>query len=267
MPDMHSIIDRLYYANRREYTSKAGNIAYLDGTPLRRPLTMSVPQRVTMAIIVVLAIVIGAAFINMTVLSSMREAAALEQAIADNLSRQASIETIPQMTELVTLDDDAIKEKFEKSGFNTIAATDEKDDDVMAVYKLPNDMNTAEATALYALGLNSLNIDQATRLLNGSWYFAVDRSGATSMVVRYADFTTGNLQSAISAAMEKEGIDPASVSESGVDESGNTYNMGVLEVDGKAYTWKVSSLKLSDMYGIPNLPEESSYIGVRLTAQ
>lgn len=267
MADSHSIFDRLYYANRREYTSKSGNVAYLDGSPLRRPLTMSLPQRITAAVIVIVAIAIGAAFVNMTVLSSMREAAATEQAIADNLARPAAIESIPIMTEVIGLSDEKIESTFKKNGHSLIAATDGKDDDEMAFYRLPDDMNAGEATALYALGVSSLSVDQATRLLNGSWYFAADRAGATSMVVRYADFTTGDPQTAIQSAIEKQGLDPATISDSGVDESGNTYSMGVVEVDGKAYTWKISALLLSDMYGVSNLPEEACYVGIRLTAQ
>ena len=267
MPDLHSIADRLYYTNRRKYSTKEGNVAYLDGSPLRRPITMPGAQRVTMGIIVILGIVIGVVFLNMTVLASMRETAATQQAIEDNLARQASIETIPQMTEVVTKSDKQIKKLFEKSGYTIIDVTSTKEEDEMVLYKVPSDMDSDEAIALYALGLNTLNAPQATRLLNGSWSFTADRAGVTSMVVRYADFSTGDPKVAVTNAIDKEGFDPTTVSESGVDESGNTYSMGVVEVDDKAYTWKVSALLLSDMYSISGVPEDSCYVGVRLTAQ
>ncbi len=267
MPDLHSLAERLYYTNRRTYSTKEGNVAYLDGSPLRRPITMPGAQRVTMGIIVIVAIVIGVIFINNTVLASMRETAATQQAITDNLARQASIETIPQMTEMVVLSDSEIKESFEKSGFTIIDVTTTKEDDEMILYRVPSDMDADEATAMYALGMNTLTAPQATKLLNGSWSFTADRAGVTSMVVRYADFSTGDPATAVSSAIGHEGFDPTAVSESGVDESGNTFSMGVVEVDGKAYTWKVSALPLSDMYSISGVPEESCYVGVRLTAQ
>ena len=87
------------------------------------------------------------------------------------------------------------------------------------------------------------------------------------MVVRYADFSTDDPQVAVQKAVEREGFDTGSISESGVDESGNTYNMGVVEVGKKAYTWKVSALPLDDMYSINNMPTDACYVGVRLTAQ
>lgn len=267
MPDMHSIFDRLYYRNRREYTAKEGNVAYLDGSPLRRPIMMRGAQRVTAGVIVIIAIIIGIVFLNMTVFASMRDAAATEQAISDNLARQASIETIPQMVDLMTLSDEEITKQFEKSGLTIIDVTSTKEDDEMTLYKVPSDMNADEATALYALGLTTLTAPQATQLLNGSWSFTADRAGVTSMVVRYADFSTGDPAVAVTNAIAKEGFDPTTISESGVDDSGNTYSMGVVEKDDKAYTWKVSALLLSEMYAIAGVPEDSCYVGVRLTAQ
>lgn len=267
MPDLHSLIDRLYYSNRRTYSVQQGNVAYLDGSPLRRPFTMPAGQRVLAVVIVIAAIVLGALFVNATVLSSIREAEAAKQAISDNLARQASIDTIPVMTELVTKDDDEIKEQFKRDGYTVFDASSLSNSDDMVLYKLASDIGTQEAADMLTQGVNGLTAAQATKLLNGSWYFASERSGGTSMVVRYADFSTGDPQAAVLNAIAKEGIDASTISESGVDDSGNTYSMGVVEVGKKAYTWKVSALPLSDMYSISNMPEDACYVGVRLTMQ
>lgn len=268
MPDLHSLGDRLYYANRRRYSKTEGNVAYLDDAPLGRPLSMPAAQRVFTALVAVVALVLGGIFLNATVLSSLREAAAAEQAISDNLARQASIDTIPVMTDLITLSDDEVREKFADAGFTVYDASSlNANSDDMVLYKLPADMTSEDAAGMLALGIGSLDASQATKLLNGSWYFAAERSGAVSMVVRYADFSTADPQEAVQLAVEKEGFDPSSISETGVDDSGNTYNMGVVEVGKKAYTWKVSALPLDDMYSIANMPEEACYVGVRLTAQ
>ena len=267
MPDLHSLASRLYYTNRRAYTKREGNVAYLDATPLQRPMSMPASQRILAAVVVAAAIILGFLFVNATVLSSIREAAQVESAITNNLNRQASIETVPVMTELVTLSDDEIRNKFTDSGFAIYEDIQISDSDDMVLYKLPDDMSVDAAAALFSRGISSLTAPQATELLNGSWYFSSERSGTTSMVVRYADFSTGDPHAAVATALEKEGFDPTAISESGVDDSGNTYNMGVVEVDGKAYTWKISALPLSEMYAINNMPEDACYVGIRLTAQ
>ena len=267
MPDLHSLADRLYYTNRREYTEKHGNVAYLDGSPLRRPLSLPAAQRVIALVIVIAAIIIGALFINNTVLATYREAAAAEQAITDNLARQSSIETIPIVADLVTLSDDEIAEKLTGDGNTLFDASKLANSDDLTVYRLPSDVSLDEATAMFTQGINALSVPQATKLLNGSWYFGTERSGATSMVTRYADFSTADPAVAVSNAIAKEGYDQESISESGVDEHGNTFSTGVIQVDDKDYVWKVSALPLSEMYSITGMPEDACYVGVRITAQ
>ena len=67
---------------------------------------------------------------------------------------------------------------------------------------------------------------------------------------------------------DDEGFDPATIAEDGmgVDEVGNTFKQGTVDVDGTAYTWKVSALPLSEMYDISGLPETAVYVGVRLSS-
>lgn len=267
MPDLHSLTERLYYTNRRRYTVKNGNVAYLDGTPLRRPISIPAGQRVLAIVIVIAAIVLGGMFFNATVLSSIREAEVAKQAVSDNLARQASIDTIPIMTDVVALDDNEIRKKFTNDGYTVFDASSLANSDDMVLYKLPSDVSVQDASVMLSKGVNGLTAADATKLLNGSWYFASERSGGTSMVVRFADFATANPQEAVMKAINKEGFDATKISESGVDESGNTYSMGVVEVDKKAYTWKVSALPISEMYSTKNLPEDACYVGVRLTLQ
>ena len=267
MPDLHSLADSLYYTNRREYSERNGNVMYLDGAPLRRPLSLPAAQRVIALVIVIAALILGGLFINNTVLASYREAAALEQAITENLSRQASIETIPNMADLVQLSDEEIVEKFSGDGYTIFDASKLTNSDDLTVYRLPSDVSAEEAASMFAQGINGLSVAQATKLLNGSWYFGTERSGATSMVTRYADFSTADPQVAVSNAIAKEGYDPDTISESGVDEHGNTFSTGVVEIDDKDYVWKVSALPLSEMYSISGMPEGACYVGVRITAQ
>ena len=69
--------------------------------------------------------------------------------------------------------------------------------------------------------------------------------------------------------MYNKGVSKLSASEAdgmGVDEVGNTFKQGTVDVDGTAYTWKVSALPLSEMYDISGLPETAVYVGVRLSS-
>lgn len=266
MADLHSLSERFFYTNRRTYSVKEGEIAYLDASPLRRPFSMPAAQRVILIVILVIAAVLGAIFVNDTVLAAVRHEAESEQRVADNLARQASIETIPAMAQMINRDDEGIRAAFNEAGYSVFDASDLAEGDELVLYKIPSDVSLDEVAVLYAQGINSLNIEQATRLLNGSWYFSADRSEGTSMVVRYADFTTGDPQIAVQSALAKEGFDPASATENGEDEAGNTFIQGTLDADGTACRWRISALPLTDVYSIPGLPENACYVGVRISA-
>ena len=265
MANKFSLGDLLHYTNRRTYSDTKGEVAYLDSAPLRRPFSMPLGQRVLALIIVAIAIVLGFVFINNTVISAMRESAQAEQAIEANLARQASIETLPNMADLITRSDKGIKKAFKKAGYTVFDASSEDDSEDMTLYKLPADVTLDEAAAMYAKGISNLTAVQATKLLVGSWQFVAERSSGTSMVVRYADFTTGDPQIAVQNALEKSGFDPESISDSGVDDSGNTYSTGTLTVDDETYVWRISAIPLEEIYDINNMPEEACYIGVRVT--
>lgn len=264
---MQTLTERIFYTNRREYTDRKGNVAYLDGAPLRRPFEMPAAKKVVLGIVVLVAIGLGAVFVNSTVLSTMREHAAAEQAIKDNLARPASIDSLPKMKKLVNLNDAGIKEAFDEAGYTIYDASNLGDSEDLILYRIPEDMTLEEAEQYYSQGVSSLDAVQATKLLNGAWQFVAERSGVTTMVVRYADFTTGDPQVALENALAKTKFDPESVTDSGVDDSGNTYQIGSLKAGDTTCAWKISALPLSDMFSISGMPEDACYIGIRLTQQ
>ena len=267
MLDMHSLAERFFYTNRRSYSVEKGGIAYLDSTPLRRPFAMPLAQKIIMLVVVAVACGIGFMFINDTILDSIRQAEQTEQTIASNLKRQPSVETIPQMTQVVNLSDDEIRSMLADAGYGVYDASATSEDGNMILYKLPSDVSVEEAGVLYAQGINALSPEQATKLLVGSWRFDSDRVNGTSMAVHYADFSTGDPQVAVRTALEAEGLDPNSVSESGVDDSGNTYSMGTVDVDGVMCSWKISAIKLDEIYSVSGVPTDACYVGVRITVQ
>ena len=264
MPVLEFFEERLHYDGQRDYTRAEGDVNYLDGTPLRRPIKMPLGQRLIALVIVVVGIIIGAMLVNNYVIQRWQQNAAIEQAIIDNLAREASAESVPNMASVIHLDNDAIRASFDEAGYKyfDMSETDESND--LVLYKMPNDMTVAEGADLYRSGVGTLSAVEASRLLTGGWYFAVDRAGGTSMVVRYVDFTTGDPKTAVQNAVTKQGFDTSGITESGVDESDNTFSTGTVTADDQTCTWRVSALPLKDIYSITGLPEDACYVGVRI---
>lgn len=259
-----SLEERLFYTNKKTYSEQEGNIAYLDSKGLKRPFTMPRTQRVIALIIVVAAIIVGYTIVDRTVLEAQRNATAFQETVASNLARQASIDTVPMMTQMINRDDDAIRAAMSESGYTYVDASDTTDAYNLMLYKVPADMAAEEVGLLYAQGIGSLDAAQATKLLNGSWMLGVDREQG-SMVVRYVDLSTGDPQIAVQNAIDKQGFERESITDSGEDDSGNTYSTGGVDAEGTWCTWKVSALPFDDMYSISGFPKESCYVGVRLT--
>lgn len=259
-----SLVERLFYSNRKQYSEREGNIAYLDASGLRRPFTMPMAQRIIAAIIVVIAIIIGYTAIDRTLLDSYRQAEAFQTSIESNLAREASIETLPNMPGVMPLDNETTVASFTDAGIEVVDLTSLNDSYDMMVCKVPSGMTAEETSDMYAKGIGALDAVEATKLLNGSWMLTADRENGT-MVVRYVDFKTSDPQIAVQNAIAKEGFDAATITETGVDDSGNTYSLGTVETEGGTCIWKASALPFDDIYSISGMPEGACYVGVRLT--
>lgn len=267
MQQPKSFVDRIHYDGTREYTQRRGEISYLDGRSLSRPTDMPRFQKIIALVIIVAALIIGFFMVDRFVISKWREAADAEQAIANNLKREASIESIPVVADLINLENAEIKSTLEAAGNKLYDASAGDESNDMVLYRVPEDMSESEAAAMIVKGIGSLEPQDASKILNGSWYMAVDRVGNTSMVVRYADFKNSNPELAIQDALKKQGIATDGITDSGEDESGNTYSMGGLEADGTACSWKVSALPLSEIYSVSGVTENACYVGIRVTVQ
>ena len=262
--DLEHWVDNLLHPQPVEYTRKDGNIMRLDDAGLKRPLGMTRQAKLIMAALVVAGIVIGAMILNNTVYETARQAKLAQDSVETNIQREASADTLPNLASYVTMSDDEIKAAIEQQGFSIYDATTESDSGI-TVYKLPSDVSVIDAGLLYSRGISKLTASQATLLLNGSWQLGTKHDSGTTIVVRYADFKSTSAESAISLAMSKEGIEAGSVSDSGTDDSGNTYRSGTLEANGATYTWRVSAIDLSKIYDISGIPSPAYYVGIRLT--
>lgn len=259
----------LFNSQRNDYVDAGGPVRYLDDSGLKRPLSAPLPQVALMAVFVVAAIAIGWLLVH-TVLDAVNGSAERAQAsVEENLAREVSYD-LPQLAALAPLEDDAIKQTFADAGLATVQMSSEEDFPAggFELVKLPSDVTEVEAGLMYANGIGSLSAADAARLLKGSWTLTVDRSEALDMRVRYADFESGGVEAAIQAAVASEGFDPATVAEDGqgVDEVGNTFMTGTVDVDGTSYAWRVSAIALSSVYDISGLPDTAVYVGIRLTA-
>ena len=249
-----------------DYTVEQGNIRYMDGSRLLRPVSMPKSQQVIAIVLVVVAAIIGFRLAS-NAINTVHAANQQSQAsVEENLSRNVTY-NLPVLTQLVEMDDQSVLDALDVAGYTVYNQTTDGTDGLDLV-KLPSDVTVADAAAMYAKGVSSLSASNAALLLNGSWSLSIDRSDGLSFAVKYADFSSSSLEAAIQSAIVAEGFDEASAAGDGIDtdEVGNMFETGTIDVDGTTYTWRVSATALSDKYDIKGLPETAAYVGIRLTA-
>ncbi len=250
-----------------DYTDKEGPVIYLDGSALKRPITMPKQARIITLVLVVCAIVIGVKIGSDAIGTVAGNNATNKAALEENLTRQVSY-NIPAVSTLVGSDNETILADFESQGLTIYNQTAEGEAG-LDVVKLPADMTLAEAATMYAKGVSSLSAADAARLLNGSWTLSIDRSDSgQSIAIKYADFTASSLEAAISSAIAQAGFDASTTPSdgTGVDDMGNTYQTGTIDIDGTTYSWRVSATELSNKYSISGLPDSAVFVGIRLNA-
>lgn len=243
-----------------------GNIRYLDDGGLNRPLDMPPNVRKGMLAALTLACAIGCAilfgYFDAMVGAPQRD----QEAMQENLARDVSLD-LPQLSALINMSDQDIMNALSSTGCalyeKTPVGTSENGG--FEVIKLPEGVSLEEAGLIYLAGLSNASASDASRLLNGSWTLSTDHSSGANIRVRYADFKSGTADVAIQAAKEAEGLSNAQATDAGVDDSGNTYQAGTVEIDGETCSWRVSVIALSEMYSVSGLPEDALFVGVRLS--
>lgn len=246
-----------------DYSIEQGNIRYMDGSSLLRPMDMPRSQQIVMAVFVVIAVTIGIRLAAGAITAVNDSNTQNKASVEENLSRTVSY-NLPVLTQMADMDDQAILDSLSAAGYTVYNRTAEGTAGLDLV-KLPEDVTVADAAAMYAKGVGGLSASQAALLLNGSWTLTVDRSDTLTMAVKYADFSSSTLEAAIQAAVAAEGFQAASTS-TDTDEVGNTFQTGTVDIDDVTYTWRVSAAPLSDKYDIKGLPSNAAYVGIRLTA-
>ena len=249
------------------YTQGEGTVRYLDGTTLSRPLDLPKKRWPIALGIAAVAAVIGIFFAVNVLGSTLHAAERAAASVEENLARDVSLD-LPLVSDYAGLDAASIKSAVEGLGYTVYTAS--SDDDIAAgkldMVKLPSDVTIEEGALFYLQGIDNLDAPDAALLLNGSWRLQFDSSKGFNLSVRYADFDSGNVDDAVAAAIQAEGFDADSATDLDVDDVGNTYRSGTLDVGGATYNWRVSAIALSSVYEISGLPDTAIYVGIRITA-
>ncbi|MEC4272695.1 teichoic acid transporter [Adlercreutzia sp. R25] len=255
-------------AREPKSTVQIGDVRYFDGAELSRPLEMPPRVRAIMLAAMAVAAIIGCVFLGQYLDQIMNEPIRQQQALQENLARESSYD-FPLLASLMPLSDEEVMGALTEAGYTlyerTPVGTDP--DGGFEVIKLPADVSLEEAGLMYVKGIDKLSAADAVKLLKGAWTLTVSRKTGDDMRLRYADFASGTIEKAVQGAMQVEGLENAEVTDSGVDDSGNTYQTGVISTDNGTYNWRVSVIELDEVYDISGLPNTAFYVGIRFTAQ
>ena len=248
------------------YTQGDGPVRYMDGSALQRPFELprrKLPIALAFgAVALVIGIALAMTLLNSTMHAAERAAASVEE----NLARDVALD-LPQSTAYAGMDAAGVKAAVEALGVTTytLSSDDDLASGTLDMVKLPSDVSVEGAALFYAQGIDNLDGPDAALLLNGSWRLQLDSADGFNLSVRYADFDSGNVDTAVENAIQAQGFDSASASELAVDEAGNTYRTGTVDAGGVTYNWRISAISLSEVYNVSGLPNTAIYVGVRLT--
>ena len=253
-------------ADKPKSTVQIGDVRYFDGAELSRPLAMPPRVRLILLVVMIVAAVIGCTFLGKYFDQILNEPLRQQQALQENLARDVSYD-FPSLATLMPLSYEEVMANLTEAGYTlyerTPVGTDP--DGGFEVIKLPADVSLEEAGLMYVQGIDNLSASDAVRLLKGAWSLTVSRKAGDDMCVRYADFESGTIESAVQSAMQAEGLETAEITDNGVDDSGNTYQAGVISTESGTYNWRVSAIELDEVYDISGLPNTAFYVGIRFT--
>lgn len=239
------------------------NVRYYDVSTLERsPLFPSRYKKFAIVLVIIAAIVGIAGFLiyNYVVLQApARTQAAVEEALSQDVQAD-----YPYLQSYIGWNADEVVADLDARGIShfEIPSTDPTGNTYM-LFHAPSTLSVDDAKTYYEKGISKVEPPQAAQLLNGGWELSISSDSSSGIRVRYADFTSGSIDSAIANALSMQGLADSEMKEAGTDTSGNTYQTGILEIDEEEYIWRISALKLSDVYSV-DLADDAVYVGVRI---
>ena len=239
------------------------NVRYYDASILDRPpLFPSTYKKFAIILVLVAAIVGIGAFLyyNYTVLQAP---ARTQAAIDDALSKEVAND-YPYLQSYVGWSADEVVADLDASGITHFEiSSGDPSGNTYALFHAPSTLSNDDAKAYYEKGIGKLDPPKAAQLLYGGWELSISSDSTSGIRVRYADFKSGSIDAAIASAISQQGLADSEMKESGTDTSGNTYQTGTIELDEEEYVWRISALKLSDVYSV-DISDDAIYVGIRI---
>ena len=126
-----------------DYSIEQGNIRYMDGSSLLRPMDMPRSQQIIMAVFVVIAVIIGVRLAAGAIAAVNDSNTQSKASVEENLSRTVSY-NLPVLTQMADMDDQAILDSLAAAGYTVYNQTAEGTAGLDLV-KLPDDVTVTDA--------------------------------------------------------------------------------------------------------------------------
>lgn len=251
--------------------AKPGSTRYMDAPALRGGLVMPAKVKLIIAglgcLALLVATIFGARFYDTVANAPARYNESITEAIRTGPGLQ-----LPVLNNFAGTDVETIKTSFADSGYTIIDVNELYDNDEevdeysLDLLKIPADMDKDLAESLFKKSLRRAAVLDAAHYLGGSWRFTASLAEGCDLKVKYADLESATIEDAIARAISNQGWTDSTMGESGVDQSGNTFQSGTITVNEVTYNWTVSACPLDEVYSVNGLPDNSFYVGARLVS-
>ncbi|MCD8316184.1 MAG: hypothetical protein LUB61_02095 [Eggerthellaceae bacterium] len=255
-------------SSAQSFETGRGYMEPIDSSALERPQKLPISVRLVLILFIIVACIIGIIFLSGYFQTTIVDPEIEAQTLEENLTRESPL-NLPVLSDFVHMDNATIQQTLTDEGDTLYNATsdDEAEENEMTLIRIPSDMTLDQAILLYLQGVNNLSASDAALLLNGLWTLDVTQGDySANMSLHYADFTSGSTDEALNNAIASQNIDVSQITETGVDDAGNTYAKGTIYLDDGTYNWRVSVIELSEVYDIEEFPDDAQYVGIRLTS-
>lgn len=249
--------------------ARPGSTHYMDAPALTHGTAMPATAKLIVAALGLLALFV-ASFFGLRAYDAVANAPTrYAESIEEALHVGAGLE-LPLLNSYVGSDNSSIREALASSGYTTIdvdalyASNEEVDANSIDLVKIPHEMDYDIALDLFQNSLRRASITDAIQYLAGSWRFTSYAAEGIDLKVKYADFQSSSIEEAIASAIANQGWSDSTFGETGVDQSGNTFQNGTIQLNDYNMNWSVSVCPLDEVYNVSGLPDNSYYVGVRL---
>ena len=251
--------------------ARPGATRYMDAPALRQGLHMPTQIKIIIAVLGLVGLIVATIF-GMRAYDTIANAPSrYAESIAEAIKTGPGLE-LPLLNNYVGTDTESIRTSFTESRYSIIDVNElyddaeDVDENSLDLVKVPADMDRDEAENLYKKSLRRAGVLDAVHYLSGSWRFTASMANGTDIKVKYADLESATIEDAITKAIAAQGWTDSTFGESGVDQSGNTYQSGTITINDQSFSWTVSACPLDEVYSVSGLPENSFYVGARLVS-